>query len=123
MNITMTLGGVALLIESASDLREITKPNETTNQTIGGKIFTDFAPYSRGWEVKWPKLSKDDYDDIRAVFDLQYSSGNYPELVIPFYDIDVVAKLTLNDKDIRFDGECIRGFSIILQEQDAIDLS
>ncbi len=117
-NLAITLGGVVL--PDQATLIEITTPNEADVRTLDGSLYTDFINNLRSWEISWEKLTKAEYDAIRQIFLDQYTNEAYPVLLIPFYEIGVPAKISLSPKDIRFDGECIRGFSITLKEQFAI---
>lgn len=120
VNINIELAGVALPIVGAKDLREITTPNESNNVTLGGTMYTDYVGWRRSWEITWPRLQISEYDSIRSIYENQFITESYPLLEIPFYNIEVFAKLSLSIKDIIFDGDCVRDFSIRLDEQVAI---
>lgn len=117
-NIAITLGGV--LLPDSAVLKENPIPQESDNLTLDGSLYTDFVSVRRSWTISWVKLNKDEYDDIRQVFDDQYDLEAYPLLEIPYYNIEVPAKMSISEKDIHFDGECIIDFSITLDEQYAI---
>lgn len=119
-NIAITLGGVVLPVVKIEDLKEIPSPIESSNITLDGTLYTDFVSLRRSWQIHWPILTEDEYDDIRAIFNAQYTNEAYPLLQIPYYGISHPAKMSINEKNIKWDGNCIRDFSVVLEEQYAV---
>lgn len=115
---SIILGGVTLPVPTY--LREVTTPNEGQNVTLDGTIYTDFVNVRRTWEMGWAFLCKEDFDLIRAVFDDQYALEAFPTLEIDYYDVLTPVKMSINTKEIRWDGNQVAGFQITLQERFAI---
>lgn len=115
-NLTVSLDSTELPMFRAEDFKELIKPNESTNQTLDGSIYTDFVGLNRSWQIKWPRLTEDQYNAIRALFDYQYTNETYLHLEIPYYSIDTTAKLEISAKDIKWDGCYIYDFSVTIIE-------
>lgn len=117
--ITFTLGGLALNVDAVS-FKEIPTPNATDIRTLQGNLYTDFTSFTRTWEIEWNHLDENDYNDLRDVWESQFTNNQYVLFVVPNYSISTLVKMDLNDKDITFQGCIIKGVSIRLQEQVAI---
>lgn len=118
-NIVIVLGG-QVLPQVDVPFKEITEPVESNNVTLDGTLYTDWVATRRSWSLTWGVLSKTEYDTIRAIFNSQYSNEAYPILQISYYSILVPVKVEISEKDIRWDGNCVRDFSIKLIEQYAV---
>lgn len=119
-DVEVTIGSFTVPPERMESLLDVTEPVETTNRTLDGTSYTDFTTNVRTWKVRIAFLCAEDYDDLRQVYFDQYNNATYPALSIPFYNISTVAKLTMNEKDVRHDGDDIVGIELTLQEQGAV---
>lgn len=90
--------------------------NESTNQTLDGTLYVDYTSGSRTWTIEWAVLCEDDYNSLREIYDNQYVNNQPATLVIPYYDIDVLVEVNISSKNIFWDGNMIKGFSITLVE-------
>lgn len=115
-NLEVSLDSTALPMVRAEDFIELLNPNESSNKTLDGSLYTDFIGLNRSWQVKWPRLTDTQYDAIRALFNYQYTNETYLHLEIPYYSIDTTAKLEISSKDIKWDGCYIYDFSIVIIE-------
>lgn len=114
-NMTGTLGGVTIdnftipflerSIENAADV-----------VTLDGTMYTDFININKEWTINFEELCHADYDALRAVYDGQFSNGEYPTLVLPYLSIDASVRMWINEKNIQKDGTNVRGFQIRLRE-------
>lgn len=118
-NITIVLDGVTLPTPNVP-FKELNGENATDVRTLDGTLYTDWINRLRSWELTWLSLSATEYDAIKQIYDNQFTNNAYPLLEIDFYGISVLAKVGVNEKDIRWDGDCVHGFSITLTEQWAI---
>lgn len=117
-NMAIIISGVALPLYST--LKEITTPNETDVTTLDGSLYTDFVNNRRSWAVGWQRLKSADYDVIRQLYNLQYSEERYHVVQIPEYGVVMPMKINISDRNIRWNGEIMEGFSITLKEQYAV---
>lgn len=115
MNITGTLGGltlqpftIPLLVTSLENAVDVT--------TLDFSIYTDFVNQKNQWELNWGKLDETDYNALKAVYDSQFSTGNYPTFVMPYYSVNTTVRMYINEKDIRKDGCYILGVQVTLIE-------
>lgn len=115
-NLEVSLNSTALPMFRAEDFEEIIIPNESSNKTLDGSMYTDFMGLNRSWSISWPRLTDTQYDAIRALFNLQYTNETYLHLEIPYYSIDTTAKLEISAKDIKWDGCYIYNFSVTIIE-------
>ena len=118
-NIVIILNGQELPLPDVP-FKMITDENATDNITLDGTMYTDYINMRRSWTMEWARLSATQYQVIRDIYESQFSTGAYPILVIDYYDIAVPVKVSINDKDIRNDGDCIYGVEITLNEQYAV---
>lgn len=116
-DIDITLGGFAIPMRNLFKLVEITKPNEATNETLGGIRYTDFTNNLRSWRLSFAYICEDDFDDLYQVYKNQYNNEAYPTLLVPYYTINTPVKMSVSDKDIKFDGNMIVDYEILLEEQ------
>lgn len=116
-NLDVILDGISLPIVRAENFIELTSPNETTNQTLDGSIYTDYIGFNRAWEISWPRLTEDEYNSIRTIYMDQYVNHYYSFLEIPYYNVAVYAKLEIDNRNIKSDGCYVIDFSIRLKEQ------
>lgn len=115
---TMYLGGVEL--PNYATLRELTQPNVAKNYALDGQLHVDFYNYRRSWEISWKLLKASEYDAIRALYDLQFSSQTMLQFVVDPLGLFVPVFISINEKNIKWNGQLIEGFTITLEEQYAI---
>lgn len=118
MNIQVILDGNTLPVPTT--FRQVSNQNATDNTTLDGTLYTDFVNVNRVWQVSWTVMCQEDYDILYDIFFDQFSTSDYPLLVISYYGISVPVKVNLNEKDIYWDGNQIKGISVTLVEQYAI---
>lgn len=98
-----TLGGLTLK-EFTIPLLVTTLENSVDVTTLDFTMYTDFANRKNEWSLHWAKLDESDYDDLKAIYDSQFSTGDYPTFVFPHYSVDTPVRVYLNERDIRQDG-------------------
>lgn len=77
-------------IESARDV-----------QTLDYNVYTSFIAQKRVWEHAWSYLPEADFDAIKAYYDRQFSTYQYPRISIDGLDVDnVVVRMTLTPRRI-----------------------
>lgn len=115
---TMYLGGLKL--PNYATLKEITQPNVAKNTALDGSLYVDFYNNRRAWEISWKFLKPDEYDAIRAKYNLQFSSQTMLQFIVDPLGLFVPVFISINDKNIKWNGQLIEGFTITLEEQYAI---
>ena len=115
---TMYLGGLRL--PDYGTLKEITEPNVAKNVTLDGSLYVDFYNNRRKWEISWKYLKAAEYDAIRAKYNLQFSSQTMLQFVVDPLGLFVPVFISINEKNIKWNGQLIEGFTITLEEQYAI---
>lgn len=115
---TLYLDG--LLLPDYGSLREITQPNVSKNTTLNGELYVDFYNNRRAWEIRWNYLTVAQYEAIRAKYDKQFADQEMQMFIVNNLDIFVPVYININDKNIKWNGQLIEGFTITLEEQYAI---
>lgn len=119
-SVEATIGGVLVPPERMESLVDDTQPVETSKRALDGTLYTDFTTNTRRWRVKIAFLCADDYDDLRQVYFSQYNNAEFPVLEIPFYGVSAQVKMSMNEKDVRHDGDDIVGIELVLEEAGAV---
>lgn len=114
--ITATLGGLTLQDFTIPFLQKPLE-NAVDVTTLDFTTYTDFVNRKREWELNWLVLSEDDYNDLYALYEAQFSTGDYPTFICPNYSIDTPVRMYINDKDIRKNGCNIYNVTVRLIEK------
>lgn len=86
--------------------------------TLTGDIYTDFTGGRKAqWEFNYDSLTEDEYNDIRAFYDRQFTAFAYPELEIPHYSLtDQPVRMYINDKDIWNNCGAVQNVKLTFRE-------
>lgn len=103
MNVTGTLGGLTLPAFTIPFLRK-TVENAIDVTTLDATQYTDFIGLKDEWELNFAKMDESDYNDFIGVYESQFSTGDYPDLVLPYYSVNTPVRMYINDQDVRADG-------------------
>lgn len=114
--ITATLGTLALEDFTIPFLQKPIE-NAVDVTTLNSTIYTDFVLQKREWELNWYKLDATQYNDLYAIYELQFSTGNYPTFAVPQYSISTPVRMYINEKDIQNNGCNIMNVKIRLVEE------
>jgi hypothetical protein len=110
------LGGAAL--PKYTELNRLNISNESDILSMRGTLYTDWINQRRSWVVKWNLLSITEYTAIRTMYNNQYTTGVFKMLSIPSLSIYVPVKIEIaNSENIKYTGNFIEDFSIIMKEQ------
>ena len=101
-------------------LQEITQPNAAKNITLSGELYVDFYNNRRSWQISWKYLKPEEYNAIRAKYDKQFATQTMLQFIVDPLGLFVPVYITINEKNIKWNGQLIEGFSITLEEQYAI---
>lgn len=99
---TLTNGGGSLQLPIIEvPLSEQILEGATDVQTLDNNLYTDFVNQKRLWQLPYDSLSEDDYNALRAFYDDQFVSFNYPTISIPHYSVsDIPVRMFLNTKEV-----------------------
>lgn len=105
-----------------STFREITTPNESSDVTLDGTMYTDYIGNPlRSWAVGWDKIVEEDWQKIYQSFRNQQRFEAYPVIEVPAYGISVQMKIDITgDPQIRLNGQIRQSASVTLREKYAI---
>lgn len=113
----MTLGGAT--IPKPAKITKSEEINSKTVQTLGNSIWTDYTNLSRSWTLSWELMYYADYEQIRNIYFGQMANG-YPLFTFPAENISVLVKVEISKANLRYNKAVVEGFTIELQEQNAI---
>jgi hypothetical protein len=113
--ITALLNGVPMP-EIELDFIDAPIENATDVITLDGGIYTDFTNQKKEWTFNYESLTKAQYDIIRAVYDSQFSTGNYPTLAIAYYGFSGSVRMYINEKNIWNNCGDVQGVEIRFRE-------
>lgn len=100
MPITATLNGVAMPTIQRDFINTPTE-NAVDVTTLSGSLYTDFVSVEHSWTFNYESLTEAQYNALRAIYDSQFTTYQYPELSIPFYGIeDRPVRMYINEKNI-----------------------
>lgn len=105
-------------------LTETPIENATDVVTADNNVYTTFAVSSnkRGWELRFDILKEADYNLVRAIYDDQWITYEYPTLSIPYYGIeDVPVRMSINPKEVF--NHCGDVQNVIITLRESVQLS
>lgn len=121
MNITATLtsslGTLQLPVIEVGFTKS--RVDKITNvEVLSNDVYTDFSPNRRRlWQFSNSWLYQDVYEAIEAVYDSQFTTGNYPTISIPYYGVeDVPVLMSINDMDVIDDCGTIQNIKLSFRE-------
>jgi hypothetical protein len=115
--ITATLNGVAMPMIQR-DFINTNLENAADVVTLDNSMYTDFVDNTHGlWEFNYAVLSQAEYDALRAAYDEQFLTGQYPLLSIPYYSVlDRPVRMYMNEKNIWNNCGSVQGLQIEFRE-------
>jgi hypothetical protein len=92
--------------------------NATDVVMLDGSMRTDFVANNFDeWLLQWDSLTEAEYSVIRAIYDAQFTTYQYPTLSIPYYSVtDVPVRMRINEKDIWNHCGAVQNVQISLRE-------
>jgi len=82
-------------------LSEETIEAATDVVTLDNNVYTDFMNQKKAWEFPFESLTEEQYNAIRAFYNDQFVSFQYPTLTIEYYSIvDIPVRMYLNTKEV-----------------------
>ena len=115
MAITATLNGQPMP-QIQRDFINRPQENAADVVTLSGRMYTDFVSVEHSWTFNYESLTQAEYDSLRAIYDSQFTSYQYPTLSIPFYEIDEVpVRMYINEKNIWNNCGAVQGAQFIFR--------
>lgn len=116
MPITASLNGIPMpAIER--DFIDTPIENAADVMTLDGSLYTDFVSQERQWTFNYASLTEAQYNALRAAYDDQFTSYQYPTLSIPYYSLtDKPVRMTINPKSIVDNCGTVQGVEINFRE-------
>lgn len=114
--ITATLNATAM---PPIQLEFINTPTENATDvvTLDGSMYTDFVSQNYSWEFNYESLTQAQYDTLRAIYDSQFTTFEYPLLSIPFYSLeDQPVRMYINEKNIWNNCGSVQNVQFIFRE-------
>lgn len=85
----------------APPLREQVIEGATDITTLDLNVYTDFFATKRQWSNTLAKMSEDDFNQLKAFYDRQWTLFQYPSISIPDLGVeDVVVRMSLSPRDV-----------------------
>lgn len=117
MPITSTLNGDAM---PPIELEFLNTPVEMTVDvvTLDNSLYTDFSGNRHSsWTYNYESLTQTQYDDLKAAYDDQFTTYQYPLLSIPYYSVtDVPCRMYINEKSIWNNCGAVQNVQVIFRE-------
>jgi len=118
--VTGTLGGLELQ-PFAVPFLETPLEQATDVTTLDGHLYTDFTAQRREFELNWSELTLDQYNELRGVYDSQFSTASYPLFSCDYYSLhNVACRMHLNTRDVRVNGCEVYDVKVRLIQQNPI---
>lgn len=114
--ISATLNGTAL---PPIEVEFINTPKENAAdvETLDGSIYTDFVSVIKLWTFNYDSLTEDEYNDIRAIYDSQFTLYEYPLLSISYYSLsDQPVRMYINEKSIWNNCGAVQNVQLTFRE-------
>lgn len=115
MNMTGTLGGV-VIDKFTIPFLERSIENAADVVTLDGTMYTDFININKEWTINFEELCHADYNEIKTVYNNQFSNGEYPTFVLPYLTVNASVRMWINERNVQKDGTSVRGFQVRLRE-------
>ena len=99
--------------------------NATDTQTLDGNVSTDFiytAPNKRQWSHTWAYMSNEDYIELKAFYDRQFTLYKYPLFSCDFYSISQVpVRMSMTKKSIIDNCGTVQGVEVTFRETEQLE--
>ena len=119
-DMALIIGGRLIPNPGPGGFRRSDRANETTTETLGSHIYTDFINVRREWVISWDKMTYEDYETILDLYYEQYSDEVYHFMQFDAFNIYAQVKLEITEANLRLNGSIVDGFSMIIKEKFAI---
>lgn len=120
MAITATLNGETMPPIEVDFIHTPTE-NAVDVVTLDGSMYTDFVSQQYSWTFNYESLTQDEYDALRAIYDSQFTSYEYPLLSIPYYSLaDQPVRMYINEKNIWNNCGAVQNVQFTFRETDQL---
>lgn len=99
------------------DFIEAPQENAVDVETLSGDLYTDFTSQHKEWTFNYDSLTQAEYNGLRAKYDAQFTTYQYPTLSIPYYSlVDKPVRMYINEKNIWDNCGSVAGVQIRFRE-------
>lgn len=109
----------SLTLPNYLEFKELTDSNATKNITLDGALYVDLRSWRRSWQVSFKHLTSSEYDSIRAKYEKQFTDATLLNFVCSSEGIDTMVYMEISDRNPKWNGTLVVGYSITLTEQGA----
>lgn len=89
----------------------------TTVTTLDLNIYVDLLAKKREWTISWGYMKGEDYTELKAFYDRQFSLLKFPTVSIPDLGVaNVVVRATLSEKNVTDQSGLIENVELTLRE-------
>lgn len=85
--------------------------------TLDLNVYIDLLSTKRVWKISWGYMSATDYASLRAFYDRQFSSLEFPDVTIPDLGVtSVVVRATISDLMVTDSSGLVENVELTLRE-------
>lgn len=89
----------------------------TTVTTLDLNVYVDLLAKKREWTISWGYMKGEDYTELKAFYDRQFSLLKFPTVSIPDLGVaNVVVRATLSEKNVADQSGLIENVELTLRE-------
>ena len=121
MTLTSSSRTITLPKFTRDGLRQTIDQNIAKNYPLAGNMYVDYFNVRSGWAVSFDVITKEEYDDIRSIFDDQLTNKEFLLLNdpdIPISNLSVFLSLP-SERDLSWNKSVVKDLTITLEPENA----
>lgn len=101
--------------------QELIVPNVAKNISLNASLHVDFFGTRGGWSITFDAIDSGEYDDLRAIYDDQFSNEEFLTFDRTGLSGDIVSVFMSlpPERNIVWDGQAVLDLTITLERADA----
>lgn len=122
MKLTSSTHEMTLPNYARDGFKELIIPNHAKNTSLSGKLYVDFYNKRNGWKITFDAITADEYADLRALYDDQFTNEEFLTFDRTGLSADIV-QVFLNmpaERNIVWDQQAVLGLTITLEPENAV---
>jgi hypothetical protein len=101
--------------------REQIRANATKNYALDDTLYVDFISLRNGWTIRFDILTRAQYNEIRDVYNDQFSGEELLTFVDTDLSINAEVYMSLPDeRNIKWNKTAVEGLTIVLEPRNAV---
>lgn len=121
MTLTSSSRTVTLPAYARDGLDQPIAQNFAKNYPLQGNLYVDFFNIRSGWNITFDVITAEEYGEIRAIFDDQFTNGEF--LVLNDTDIPVVNQSVFlnlpSSRSLAWNKQVVKDLTISLEPENA----